>query len=182
MLFSSGAGIAEGREQDPGKALAKIPWERLSPACESTGERGTGKAAGSRQWTRLRQGVTNGNLTDPFPSTPSSSGRTLRGTERSAPAPKSLTTPGGCPLGTPQHPCPEHRAKIPARSTGFCLPTLPHHQHRATSPKTSRASPTLSQIFISNPLLQLPGKAELCNSQGWVMPKVTHRGWQTPLG
>lgn len=130
---------SKGRQQDPGKALAKIPWERLSPAC---GEHGTRWGRESWGGTPLQEllprlqalGNTAHTGSDQreshrtFPSTPGPSERTLRGTERSAPTPKSPTPPRGCPLGTPRDPCPalhQHPAKIPARSTRFCLPAPP---------------------------------------------------------
>lgn len=150
-LFFSGAGIAEGRRQNPGK----IPRERLSPAC------GTRWAKGKLQPRLTREGI-NRNPTKSTPALP------VWVKESSAPTPKSLTTLGVSP-GNPRDPCPAlHQlpAKIPARSPGLCLPAPPSFpiQQGPTAPKTSSAPPTLSQTFISTPRLQLCWERLSCSS------------------
>lgn len=168
---------SKGRQQDPGKALAKIPWERLSPACGEHGTRWGRESCGGTPLQELLprlQALGNTAHTGSdqreshrtFPSTPGPSERTLRGTERSAPTPKSPTPPRGCPLGTPRDPCPalhQHPAKIPARSTRFCLPAPPCLPTRTRShlPEPAVPHPSHPKLLPAIPLLQLLGKAEL---------------------
>lgn len=151
---------SKGRQQDPGKALAKIPWERLSPACGEHGTRWGRESCGGRLLQELLprlQAMDTAHLGKTGISQNPSPARPDRVQERSAPTPKSLTTPRGCPLGTPWDPCPalhQHPAKIPAGSTRFCLPArggCPGTSTRPHLPKTSSAPPILSQTFTSNP-------------------------------
>lgn len=63
---------------------------------------------------------------------------------------------------------------------------LPCQEHRVTSPKIQQCHTHLIPNFHQQPS---PCSRErpscpwlLWNSRGWVMPKVTHRGWHTLLG
>lgn len=161
---------SKGRQQDPGKALAKIPWERLGPACGEHGTRWGRESCGGRLLQELLprlQAMDTAHLGKTGISQNPSPARPDRVQERSAPTPKSLTTPRGCPLGTPWDPCPalhQHPAKIPAGSTRFCLPArggLPWHQHQATSPQNQQCPTHLIPNLHQQPPLQLLGKAEL---------------------
>lgn len=134
-LFSSGAGIAEGRRQNPGK----IPWERLSPAC------GTRWGKGKLQPRLTREGI-NRNPTKSTPALP------VWVKESSAPTPKSLTTLGVSP-GNPQHQLP---AKIPARSTGLCLPAPPSTQPQL--PKPAVPHPSYPKLLSAPPGSSSAGK------------------------
>lgn len=152
---------SKGRQQDPGKALAKIPWERLGPACGEHGTRWGRESCGGRLLQELLprlQAMDTAHLGKTGISQNLSPARPDRVQERSAPTPKSLTTPRGCPLGTPWDPCPAPaptpcqnscriHSVLPPSPGGAALAPAPGH----ISPKTSSAPPILSQTFTSNP-------------------------------
>lgn len=170
LLFSSGAGF-QGKTARSRESAGKDPLGEAQPCLRrARDEVGKGKlrggiapgaaasAPGIGKHGSHGKRPTGISQNQPFPSTPGPSERTLRGTERSAPTPKSLTPPRGCPLGTPRDPCPalhQHPAKIPARSTRFCLPAPPClPTHTRPPPRTGRAPPISSQTFISDPPLR----------------------------
>lgn len=138
LLFSSGAGF-QGKTARSRESAGKDPLGEAQPCLRrARDEVGKGKLGGTPLQELLPRLQALGNTAHTgsdqreshrtFPSTPGPSERTLRRTERSAPTPKSPTPPRGCPLGTPRDPCPalhQHPAKIPARSTRFCLPAPP---------------------------------------------------------
>lgn len=103
---------SKGRQQDPGKALAKIPWERLSPACGEHGTRWGRESCeehrsrscclGSRHWeTRLTREATNGNLTEPSPALPVQVRERSEGQNAQLPLRNPRHHPGGVPWEPP---------------------------------------------------------------------------------